>query len=246
MAKVAGIFRAIPCIHASLPLLCVIGGRGASIFTIIQIRRTGWTAWTEAQNNGLCGVRDRLACPAKLDALVIPDRELLASRRESCTRERQNRPPDYPKRRVALCHRFTPAKELTGKQSRSGRSAPEGFNMAWLTELKRAQQELSEHAADPLRAKVEVLMRGQTAMSTAALLDFLGLPPTTANGRLLAKTMRSLGFIPLKSRRLMPGGHQSTVTRGWSRPVTVDDDCKGKKVSPTQTQKTIENWHAAH
>ena len=81
--------------------------------------------------------------------------------------------------------------------------------MAWLTELKLKQQELAAHAADPLRAKVEALMRGQTAMSTAALLDLLGLPATTANGRVLAKTMRSLGFIPLKSRRLMPGGYKA-------------------------------------
>jgi hypothetical protein len=103
--------------------------------------------------------------------------------------------------------------------------------MAFMDELKLKQQELAAHAADPLRAKVEIYMRGQTAMSTAALLDLLGLPATTANGRMLAKTMRSLGFIPLKSRRLMPGGYQSTVTRGWSRPVMVHDACEGAKVS---------------
>jgi hypothetical protein len=50
-------------------------------------------------------------------------------------------------------------------------------------------------------------LRRRLTMSTAALLDLLGLSHTTANGRLLAKTMRSLGFIPLKSRRLMPGGY---------------------------------------
>jgi hypothetical protein len=31
--------------------------------------------------------------------------------------------------------------------------------------------------------------------------------------------MRSLHFIPIKSRRLMPGGRAgNTVTRGWARP----------------------------
>ena len=30
--------------------------------------------------------------------------------------------------------------------------------------------------------------------------------------------MRFLGFIPIKSRRLMPGGYRDTVTRGWARP----------------------------
>lgn len=106
--------------------------------------------------------------------------------------------------------------------------------MAFMDELKRAQREIADRAADPLRAKVEALMRGQIAMSTNALLDLLGLPHTTANGRMLAKTMRSLGFIPLKSRRLMPGGHMGTVIRGWSRPVMAPDACEGETVSPSQ------------
>lgn len=74
-------------------------------------------------------------------------------------------------------------------------------------------------------------MRGHTAMSTHALLDLLGLRNTTANGRLLAKTMRSLGFILLKSRRLMPGGHQSTITRGWTRSLMPGRAYEGEKVS---------------
>ena len=32
--------------------------------------------------------------------------------------------------------------------------------------------------------------------------------------------MRDLNFIPINSRRLMPGGRAgNTVTRGWARPV---------------------------
>jgi hypothetical protein len=91
--------------------------------------------------------------------------------------------------------------------------------MAFLTELNNAILERSARSKDPLQAKLERLMCGTDAMSTNALLDLLGLPNTTANGRLLARTMRSLGFIPLKSRRLMPGGHEGTVTRGWTRPI---------------------------
>jgi hypothetical protein len=59
------------------------------------------------------------------------------------------------------------------------------------------------------------------AVSTAALLDLLdllGLRKTTGNGRRLAHSMRSLGFVPIKSRRLTPGGYRDTVTRGWARP----------------------------
>ena len=112
--------------------------------------------------------------------------------------------------------------------------------MAWLNELNGAMQESAARRADPLRAKVERLMRGQTAMSTAALLDLLGLPHTTANGRLLAKTMRSLGFIPLKSRRLMPGGHRDNVTRGWTRPLRPNAEAKGATVSPSYP-RSIDN-----
>ena len=69
------------------------------------------------------------------------------------------------------------------------------------------------------KEKVEAIVRGMEAVSTVALLDLLGLPKTTGNGRRIAPTMRALGFIPIKSRRLMPGGFRDTVTRGWSRPV---------------------------
>ena len=110
--------------------------------------------------------------------------------------------------------------------------------MAWLNNLNSAMQETAARRADPLRATVERYMRGQTAMSTAALLDLLGLPHTTANGRLLAKTMRSLGFIPLKSRRLMPGGHRDNVTRGWTRPLRPIAEGKGGTVSPLLPRST--------
>jgi hypothetical protein len=56
-------------------------------------------------------------------------------------------------------------------------------------------------------------------MSSAALLDLLRVPATTGTARRLAKIMRSIGFIPIKSRRLMPGGFRDTVTRGWARPI---------------------------
>jgi hypothetical protein len=108
--------------------------------------------------------------------------------------------------------------------------------MAWLNNLNSAMQETAARRADPLRAKVERYMRGHTAMSTAALLDLLGLPHTTANGRLLAKTMRSLGFIPLKSRRLMPGGHRDNVTRGWMRPLMPTRSAEREKVEGSDPQ----------
>lgn len=113
--------------------------------------------------------------------------------------------------------------------------------MAFVTELKVAMQEHAARSKDPLRAKVERLMRGTDAMSTIALLDLLGLPNTTANGRLLAKTCRGLGLIPLKSRRLMPGGHAGTVIRGWTRPLRPVGEVKGETVSPSHLKRGATN-----
>jgi hypothetical protein len=57
------------------------------------------------------------------------------------------------------------------------------------------------------------------SISTVSLLSLIGLPQTTGNARRIAETMRSLGFVPMTSRRLMPGGYRDTVTRGWTRPI---------------------------
>src|SRR5215469_13210371 len=88
-----------------------------------------------------------------------------------------------------------------------------------LERLHQAKAELAKHNADPLRGVVETTVRGMEAVSTFTLLDLIGLPKTTANARRVGETMRSLGFVPIKSRRLMPGGYRDTVTRGWTRPV---------------------------
>ena len=93
------------------------------------------------------------------------------------------------------------------------------FQEPWVEKLRRVEAEAAERDADPLRKKVESMTRGMDAISTFALLDLLGLPKTTGNGRRIAQTMRSLGFVPIKSRRLEPGGYRDTVTRGWARPV---------------------------
>jgi hypothetical protein len=91
--------------------------------------------------------------------------------------------------------------------------------MSWLQKLDQARSELGERTADPWRKKLEVALRGHSAISTAALLDSLRVPATTGTARRVARNMRSLGFIPIKSRRLMPGGFRDTVTRGWARPL---------------------------
>jgi hypothetical protein len=92
--------------------------------------------------------------------------------------------------------------------------------MSLLGKLAQARAELDARHEDPWRKKVEAVLRGENAISTAALLDLLRAPATTGTARRLAAIMRSLHFIPIKSRRLMPGGRAgNTVTRGWARPV---------------------------
>jgi hypothetical protein len=103
--------------------------------------------------------------------------------------------------------------------------------MSFLEKLAQARAELDAHQEDPWRNKVEAAVRDKPAISTAALLDLLRVPATTGTARRLAAVMRSLNFIPIKSRRLMPGGRAgNTVTRGWARPI------REMKSSPTMTQ----------
>jgi hypothetical protein len=92
--------------------------------------------------------------------------------------------------------------------------------MSVLARLAEARAELDAHHEDPWHSKVAAAVRDKDAISTAALLDLLRVPATTGTARRLAALMRALHFIPIKSRRLMPGGRAgNTVTRGWARPV---------------------------
>ena len=100
--------------------------------------------------------------------------------------------------------------------------------MSLLQRLREARAELAGHHEDPFLERVEEAVRDKDAISTAALLDLLGERATTGTARRLAVVMRSLNFIPIKSRRLMPGGRAgNTVTRGWARPI------RSMKSSPT-------------
>jgi hypothetical protein len=92
--------------------------------------------------------------------------------------------------------------------------------MSFLGRLAEARAELDARHEDPWYKKVEAAVRGKDAISTAALLDLLRAPATTATARRLAAIMRGMHFIPIKSRRFMPGGRAgNTVTRGWARPI---------------------------
>jgi hypothetical protein len=90
--------------------------------------------------------------------------------------------------------------------------------MAWSEKVRRAQAQLVDDHIDPWKRALERSVPANVAaISTVALLDLLDVPPTTGNARRLAHTMRALGWIGLKSRRLAPGGWRTTTCRGWTR-----------------------------
>src|ERR1035437_4272500 len=103
--------------------------------------------------------------------------------------------------------------------------------MAFLERLEHARTDLDAHSADPWRKTLEGALQGVQAISSAALLDLLRMPATTGTARRLAAAMRALNFIPIKSRRLMPGGFRDTVTSGWARPVREITDRKSTRLN---------------
>ena len=92
--------------------------------------------------------------------------------------------------------------------------------MSILGRLHGMNAELSEGEIDPWRRALERALPGNLrCTSTVALLALLDFPVTTGNARRLARTMRSMGWVGIKSRRLAPGGWRNTECRGWARPV---------------------------
>ena len=79
--------------------------------------------------------------------------------------------------------------------------------------------ELAARDADPLiRALENCLPPDATAISTVSVCTLLGIRPTSGSARRVARIMRTLGFVPVRSRLLRPGGWRDTVGRGWIRP----------------------------
>lgn len=73
------------------------------------------------------------------------------------------------------------------------------------------------------RVLERALPAGVTEVSTIFLCDVLGVRASTGNARRIAKTMRSLGFFPIRSRKLLPGGWRGSEGRGWARAVRESD-----------------------
>ena len=91
--------------------------------------------------------------------------------------------------------------------------------MSFIERMREASERLDAPPPDPWLKPISAALKGVQAMSTVALLDIVHAAHTTKNSRRLAAIMRDLKFIPIQSRRLMPGGYRNTVTRGWARPM---------------------------
>jgi hypothetical protein len=92
--------------------------------------------------------------------------------------------------------------------------------MSLMSRLHEAKAKMLDDQEDPWRRLLErALPANVECMSVVGLLDLLNFTPTTGNARRLARTMRSMGWVGVKSRRLAPGGWRSTECRGWARPV---------------------------
>jgi hypothetical protein len=91
--------------------------------------------------------------------------------------------------------------------------------MSLMSRLHEAKAKMLDEG-DPWRRLLErALPADVVCMSVVGLLDLLNFAPTTGNARRLARTMRSMNWVRIKSRRLAPGGWRTTECRGWARPV---------------------------
>ena len=94
--------------------------------------------------------------------------------------------------------------------------------MSLISRLHQIRDEMLDDQEDPWKRVLErALPADLVCTSTVALLDILNFTATTGNARRLARTMRSMGWVGIKSRQLAPGGWRTTECRGWARSCRV-------------------------
>jgi hypothetical protein len=93
--------------------------------------------------------------------------------------------------------------------------------MSWIGRLNEATAAAVQNREQVpwLGAVTRALPRNVESISTRSVCDLINVEPTTGNSRKIAAVMKILGYVPIKSRRLMPGGFRDTTTRGWARPL---------------------------
>ena len=102
----------------------------------------------------------------------------------------------------------------------SQRKQTQEAHMSLIGRLHRATAEDIADLEDPWRRVLaRALPPDMVCISSVGLTDLLGIAPSTGNCRRIARAMRSLGWLAVKSRQLAPGGSRGTECRGWCRPV---------------------------
>jgi len=93
--------------------------------------------------------------------------------------------------------------------------------MSWIARLQEANVGAVQHREHVpwLGAVRRALPPNVESISTRAILDLIDMPSTTGNARKVSAVMKTLGYVPIKSRRLAPGGFRDTTIRGWARPL---------------------------
>ncbi len=105
--------------------------------------------------------------------------------------------------------------------------------MPLIERLHRANAEGIADREDPWRRMLKrALAPDVVCISSVGLVDLLGVAPSTGNCRRLALSMRALGWVAIKSRRLTPGGWRSSECRGWTR--SFREPRKNKPCGPTK------------
>jgi hypothetical protein len=103
---------------------------------------------------------------------------------------------------------------------------------SWIQRYELEKARLAERDdRDPLLPLLADIVAPFETLSTRSILELANMPPTAANGRRIAPMMRELGFVPVTSARLRPGGRRGNVIRGWARPVP-----KAKQTLPTSNR----------
>jgi len=93
--------------------------------------------------------------------------------------------------------------------------------MSWLARLKEAKVGAVQRREQVpwLGAVTRALPANIDSISTRSVCNLIDVEPTTGNARKVAAVMMLLGYVPIKSRRLAPGGFRDTTIRGWARPL---------------------------
>jgi hypothetical protein len=93
--------------------------------------------------------------------------------------------------------------------------------MSWIGRLQEAKVGAVQRREPVpwLGAVTRALPPKIETISTRSICNLIDVEPTTGNARKVSAVMKTLGYVPIKSRRLAPGGFRDSTIRGWARPL---------------------------